>query len=260
MEPEETMSHLRALARTMGIVDIGAADADAWNDGVIPEGKRPKDVMTSCRSVVVMGIPLQKTVLDTAPSIYYSHLYSVVNSSLDIAAERIALELNILGHDAVYVPRDGYKGIKGLRADCSAFFSHKHAAVYAGMGSFGTNGLVLTERHGPRMWFVSVLTSAELPCGKPTEKSLCIRCSLCVRSCPSGAISPDGSVDSTRCLDHNEELAKRGVSPCGRCVAVCPIGSIASAPPSDRGRTTISGYVLRRNLNNRHAYRTTVQR
>ena len=73
MEPEETMSHLRALARTMGIVDIGAADADAWNDGVIPEGKRPKDVMTSCRSVVVMGIPLQKTVLDTAPSISREH-------------------------------------------------------------------------------------------------------------------------------------------------------------------------------------------
>ena len=244
MEPDETMTRLKALARALGIVDIGAANADAWNDGRVPEGKRPKDIMTSCRSVVVMGIPLQKTILYTAPSVYYSHLYSVVNSSLDSAAERMALELSILGHDAVYIPRDGYKGIKGLRADCSAFFSHKHAAVYAGMGSFGMNGLVLTERHGPRIRFVSVLTSAELPCGEPTEKSLCTRCGLCARSCPSGAISPGGNFDKRICLDHNEDLARKGISPCGRCVAACPIGSMASAPPSDKGRTTISGYVL----------------
>lgn len=244
MKPEETLTRIMELARSMGIVDVGVASAEAWEDGTIPIGKRPKDIMTSCESAIVLGIPIQKTVSDTAPSIYYSHLYSVINSSLDSAAERIALELNILGHDAVYIPRDGYKGIKGLRANNSAFFSHKHAAFYAGMGSFGMNGLILTREHGPRIRFVTVLTSAELPCDGPSGKTLCANCGRCARECPSGAISTDWKVDATRCLDCNEDMARKGISPCGICVAACPIGDVGSAPPSEEGRTNISSYTL----------------
>ena len=252
VEPEETLTKLKSVARSLGIVDVGVASASAWEDGRAVEGKRPKDVMTSCRSVIVLSIPLQATVLDTAPSIYYSHLYSTVNSSLDLAAERLALELSILGHDAVYVPRDGYKGIRGLRKENSAFFSHKLAAYYAGMGAFGMNGLILTGRHGPRMRLVSVLTSAELPSGNPLSDALCTGCGLCAEACPAGAIGELG-IDAARCLDCNEGLSSKGISPCGRCVAACPVGTARSAPPSEKGRASISAYRLRRHLNNCHA-------
>ncbi len=244
MDPEETLDNLRTIARFLGIVDVGVASADAWDDGRAIEGKRPKDIMPSCKTVVVLGIPLQKTIVDTAPSIYYSHLYSVVNNSLDQAAERIALELNILGYDAVYTPRDGYRGIKGLRMNNDSMFSQKLSAYYAGMGTFGMNGLILTEKHGPRMRFVSVLTSADLPCQNPMSDTLCTECGLCAEACPSGAISDDWRIDVNKCLDCNEELAKKGISPCGRCVSSCPIGSVKSAPPSEKAKASISKYVI----------------
>ncbi len=244
MEPEETLAHLKTIARSMGVVDIGVASADAWNDGRAVEDKRPKEIMTSCRSVVVIGIPLQKTIVDTAPSLYYNHLYKVVNDSLDIAAERIALELNILGHDAIYTPRDGYSGIKGLRMNNDSFFAQKLSAYYAGLGTFGLNGLILTKKHGPRMRFVSVLTSAVLPYDHPLSDELCTECGLCARICPSGAISMDWKIDVDKCLECNEELAKKGISPCGRCVAACPIGSMKSSPPSEKAKASISRYVI----------------
>lgn len=252
MDSEEVMGRIRDVARSMGIADISVASADAWGDD--PEGRSPKDLMSSCRSVIVIGIPLPKTITDTAPSSYYSHLYSVVNSSLDNASERIALELGMLGFDAIYVPRDGYKGIKGLRACMGSFFSHKQAAYYAGMGSYGINGLVLTEKYGPRIRFSSVLTSAEIPSDAPSEKELCIKCGRCAENCPAKAIS-DGKIDRSACLDRNEELSKHGISPCGKCMAVCPIGNIKTAPMSQKGRDNVARFVYRRNLYNSNRHR-----
>ena len=240
----------------MGIVDIAVADADAW--GMTADGRSPKDIMTSCRSVIVIGIPLQKTITDTAPSVYYSHLYSTVNASLDNASERIALELGILGYDAVYIPRDGYKGIRGLRACMGSMFSHKQAAYYAGIGTYGMNGLILTENHGPRIRFSSVLTSAALPPDSPLRKELCIGCGKCASACPANAIA-DGRINRDVCLDRNEELGKHGISPCGRCMSACPIGNIKSAPPSERGLENMKRFVYRRNLYKTDNYRMNVK-
>ncbi len=252
VESEDVLRQIREVARSLGITDVAAASADAWGED--PEGRSPRDLMSSCRSVVVIGIPLPKTITDTAPSSYYSHLYSAVNSSLDSASERIALELGSLGFDAIYVPRDGYKGIKGLRACMGSFFSHKQAAYYAGMGTYGMNGLLLTEKHGPRIRFTSVLTSADLPAGAPMDRNLCIKCGKCIASCPAEAIS-DGKIDSNACLDRNEELGRHGISPCGRCIAVCPIGNIKSAPMSEKGLKNVARFVYRRNLYNSNNYR-----
>ncbi|MGE0014601.1 MAG: hypothetical protein AB7S83_00165 [Candidatus Methanomethylophilaceae archaeon] len=58
------------------------------------------------------------------------------------------------------------------------------------------NGSVLTEEYGPGIRPVTVLTDAVLPQGRVTEKQVCSRCRLCVRSCParalSGSLYPEG--------------------------------------------------------------------
>ena len=110
MDPEGLWRTLVDTARGMGIIDISAAPADGWDtdplvSSRIGKGHRPKDIMPNARSVVVIGVPVQKSIVDTAPSIYYNHLYSVVNGLLDQASERIALELNALGHRAIYAGR-----------------------------------------------------------------------------------------------------------------------------------------------------------
>ena len=252
MEGDSISGRIAEVCRGLGIHDIGVADAGMWEtdplvSSRIGRGGRPRDLMPDARSVVVIGIPIQRTVLDTAPSILYNHLYNTVNTMLDQAAERIALELISMGHHAVAIPRDGYLGLAGLRGDPSAFFSHRHAAYLAGMGTFGYNNMLLTERYGPRIRLASIVTSAKLPAGFPMDRQLCTGCRRCVRECPVNAVTdagyPVGITEKQRCVEISASLAAKGVSPCGRCIAVCPIGDDRCPSPTKEAIDLIRSYV-----------------
>ncbi|MDR0198281.1 MAG: epoxyqueuosine reductase [Methanomassiliicoccaceae archaeon] len=234
---------IRSLARSLGIVDIGVAGTGAWDTDelvsrVIPKDERPLSLMRGSRSVVVIGIPMQMSILATAPSAYYSEHYRTVNSMLDHAAQRIAMELQIEGHAAAFVSRDGYQGIEGLRKDASSFFSHRHAAYLAGLGTFGVSNMLLTEKNGPRIRFTSVITTAELIHNGPSKVQLCTRCMRCGNECPENAVAagmyPNDITDKQRCVEYSAILRAEGRSPCGRCIFVCPVGKDLDDPlPTD---------------------------
>lgn len=251
MGPEGLRESIRTLLRNNGIVDFGVADATAWDsDSLVSSrintGCRPRDIMPGARSVIVFGIPIQNTILDTAPSIYYNHLYGVVNNMLDQVGERVVLELLALGHHAVYIPRDGYHGIVGLKQRQDSFFSHRHSAYLAGLGNFGYNNMLLTSKNGPRIRFTSVITNAELPCDSPITERICIGCRKCTKVCPVSAVPdchyPEGVVDKKLCLGNSEKLAKEGISPCGRCIAVCPVGVDRIIGPTEEAVSRIRLY------------------
>ena len=230
----ELTERIVSLARSLGIVDIGIARAGAWDDDalvskIIPKDERPKALMRNSRSVIAIGIPMQRAILATAPSVYYFEHYKTVNSMLDHAAQRIAMELNNMGYDAMFVSRDGYQGIEGLRKDPSSFFSHRHSAYLAGLGSFGVNNMLLTKKNGPRIRFVSVITTAELNYNGPIKEQLCIKCMKCRKECPDDAVAsgmyPNNITDKKRCVERSATLRNEGRSPCGRCIYVCPVGT-----------------------------------
>lgn len=246
------LDRIRKITMDMGIVVFGTADTELWNSDplvniAVPIEKRPQSIMPGGKSVIVIGIPVQSSILDTAPSIYYSELYRVVNGMLDSAAQRIVLELGNLGNKAVFIPRDGYHGIIGLQKDPSSFFSHKHAAYLAGLGTFGVNNTILTKTNGPRIRFTSVITDAVLPSNGPMKEDLCIRCLRCTAVCPVNAIGddvyPQSRIDKTACVGRSSELAKKGISPCGFCIRVCPVGTDRTAPPTDAAIKMIQSYI-----------------
>ncbi|MCL1984726.1 MAG: 4Fe-4S binding protein [Methanomassiliicoccaceae archaeon] len=253
MGREALMNAIRSTARSLGIVDIGVANAEAWEtDGlvgtIIPENEHPSSMLEGSRSVIVIGIPVSRAILATAPSSYYSEHYRTINSMLDHASQRIAMELEIEGHTAAFVSRDGYQGIEGLRKNASSFFSHRHAAYLAGMGTFGISNMLITKKNGPRMRFTSVITTAELPYGGPLKEGLCTECMRCVSECPQNAVVPEGYptgiTQKQRCVEYSAILRSKGCSPCGRCIFVCPVGEdINGHLPADETIKHIQTYI-----------------
>lgn len=210
----------------------GFAPADRWDTPLfepwVPKPFRPKALFPGARSVIVIGIPVSLPVVDTAPSIYYHELYKTVNTLLDTGGYRIATFLSGQNIPSVWIPRDGYGSIDVLIENPVAFFSHRHAAYLAGLGTFGVNNVLLTPEYGPRVRFASIFTTAELPPDPVMEQPLCTRCMKCVRACPVHAIPgesyPEGLTGKKQCALRSQALLKRHISPCGMCIRVCPVG------------------------------------
>jgi len=194
----------------------------------IPEEFWPQSIYPEAKTVIVIGLPVQLPILETAPSIYYHELYKTVNAALDSKAYELSNFLIFRGYPSIYLPRDAYGDIDVLLEKPFAFFSHKHAAYLAGLGSFGQNNVLLTPEYGPRVRFTSIFTTAKIEGDPIKNESLCTKCLACVNECPVNAIKKEGDfpppVDKIKCAQRSKKLRKEYRSPCGICIKVCPVG------------------------------------
>jgi len=113
----------------------------------------------------------------------------------------------------------------------------KDAAVKAGLGIIGKNNLLVTPRYGPRVRLTAIFTDAEIEPDKEISEDFCSNCNLCIKSCPTGALSENGFTRD-KCIaefDPSEEMLKlqrkkvRYVTKytrlqCRICMDVCPVG------------------------------------
>lgn len=118
-------------------------------------------------------------------------------------------------------------------------FSHKMAATRAGLGWIGKTDLLITHEFGPRVRLASILLDSEIQkAGTPIDKSECGNCTVCVENCPAFAANGkswdigtdrDEFFDAFKCRKKCRELSRihlnEDISLCGRCVALCPVGS-----------------------------------
>lgn len=85
-----------------------------------------------------------------------------------------------------------------------ADFSQRHAAVAAGLGTFGRHNLVVHPRFGTRIGLAALITDLELESDAELEQDLCIHCDLCVKNCPGNALAEAGRTDIGKCIKHSQ--------------------------------------------------------
>lgn len=120
--------------------------------------------------------------------------------------------------------------------------SDRAFAQQAGLGWIGRNAMLIDPVHGS--WFLIgiLLTSLENDLQPEEITDRCGQCTLCVEACPTDAILPGRTVDSSLCISH-ATIEQRGpmseparshlegnLFGCDICQEVCPWN--ASPPPS----------------------------
>jgi len=218
------------FCRDRGVDLVGFAPVERWDEaGEVPPEFRPRAIWPPAKTVIAMGLEIPLPIVETTPSVVHMEMYKTANAELDQLAYDLTRYLNRLGHASFFFPRDGYGSMRALRENNCAAFAHIPAARYAGLGTIGASHNLLTPEFGPRVRFVSVFTSAEIPPDPMIEKDLCIKCEACAKCCPKKAIRMRadrvvGDYDDQACLEMAEELVARRCFPCGICTKVCPIG------------------------------------
>lgn len=133
------------------------------------------------------------------------------------------------------------EGIEGFRFRMlvdSAPLPEKILAQRAGLGFIGKNSLLIHPELGSYLFIGCIVTNLELS-GLDPMKSRCGDCRICLESCPSAALRPNGLVDARRCLsyltiEHEGEFNPRQESlldfqlfGCDLCQAYCPFNQEA---------------------------------
>jgi epoxyqueuosine reductase len=192
---------------------VGIAPVERFEHA--PEGHRPGDLLPGAKSVISMGTRInkgpqlvqQRALRDRSyrhAAFSYRWLgYGLINMYVnDRAALLVTRLLEEEGYASLPIVGSGVEDARHMMAA----FSNRHAAVAAGLGEIGWNGLCLTPENGPRQRFVSVITTALLdPDPMYQGPRLCDpeRCSeagggrpVCVGVCPLNLFSKHERVEA----------------------------------------------------------------
>lgn len=117
----------------------------------------------------------------------------------------------------------------------SAPVAERYWALKAGIGKKGCNGSVITEKAGALCFLAEVVCTLEIESDTPSDRK-CEGCMQCVKACPTGALSDNGTIDARRCIsyltiehkgdwDESQREIMNGrcyAFGCDECVRVCP--------------------------------------
>ena len=267
LDQELTRRVKRSARDELGARLVGVASVDRFAGA--PRGHHPTDFLPQCRAVVVLGMPIVRGLMrwgefmahseivpETAPvpgdgdkhqwqplRALQMHVerrcaYEAINDDLQTMSLRLACFIEEHGHEAMYLPTTfgsthswNHAGPNPVRA--FGPFSHRHAAVAAGLGNFGKSNLFLAPRYGPRVRLVSVLTGAPLVPDPMCDPHVCLdKCDQCVTHCPAGAfgqmvefrVGGQAQVMAKFDIEKCRDYYNRGVRRCnGECMTACPL-------------------------------------
>jgi len=247
---------IKRIALREGASKVGIASVESFAGA--PNGYAPADFIPDAKSVISFGVRLLDAAVErdrlfmnsqmipeelrmpVQEYIYETVAYGMVNVLLDRIGLLIALFLEKCGYPSMCFPATYdtyYESLMSKIPNFQAFFSHRHAAVRAGLGEFGLNNLVLTPEYGPRIRLNSVITSIQLEPDPIIGEKLCAReCALCLEACALCVDNPSTNILAPKenlnwseiWLDPPSVTDKHACASgrcAGECIRVCPVGS-----------------------------------
>ena len=222
--PDALTSRILRHAGDSGIDLVGITSAEPFvRNGVIRD---PKELLPGARSIVVSGFFMKGEELcppaePGRPTGRFSSAYSVRAYTAMEAHYYEIIRRGLAREGFAAVLNDEYR------------LPDKLAAIRAGLGRYGKNSVILTDKFGSCIMFATVVTDAPLePTGTALEGDPCGRCDLCLRSCPTNAFPAPYKISRKLCItnwlwglpaprDLREKQANR-LFGCGECVRMCP--------------------------------------
>lgn len=247
----EVWPELERIARAEGVVHFGASNLPDEHAALFAD-------WIARGHHASMSYLAKNAAVRAAPSERLPWARSVVSILVPYPSERPHAEPNALSrHVSRYALGDDYHdvldrilrrfeealpGVKSWRYVDTGPLSDRAYAAQAGLGWIGKNGMLIHEQDGSYFFIGTLVTALENDIGAATVADRCGTCTHCLDACPTDAILPDRTLDSSRCISYatiehrgplDEHVATHlegNAFGCDICQEVCPWNR-APAPP-----------------------------
>ncbi|HAK45139.1 MAG TPA: (Fe-S)-binding protein [Spirochaeta sp.] len=199
-----------------------------WVD---PKHLLPGDMLKGAQSVICYYLPFNPEIPksnrgERLASREWVDTYVETNKLIDVINEKLKNYLAAEGYACETTPATHNFDPKVL----ISYWSHRHLAYIAGLGTFGLNNMLITDE-GTAGRFGSCVTNLKLTPGKRPDGENCLykakgTCGVCAKKCVNGALTTDG-FDRFKCYDmclENDAANNIGTlaDVCGKCIAGMP--------------------------------------
>jgi len=212
---QELKDEIKEYGMKLGASKIGVASLDRFS--MAPNGLEPRYYLPEAESVIVIALAIPRTIgkiwgtyreggKTIGPYMWYG--FGHLNWQLSDIAANLSRFIEKNGYEALPFPPTGFP----YRYFNIGDFSHRHAAVAAGLGEFGWNRLLLTPEFGAFQRIVSIVTNAPLEADemyngpKLCDRKMCGE--ICVNVCPMEALHGETKCEIGRRVFRYAELSE----------------------------------------------------
>lgn len=202
MTDKKLTDAVKATARHLGAELVGIAPVERFEHA--PLMLSPRGLLPMSRSVVVIATCYLDASLELMEKEYQLHNFDLygqnqsgtgMNGRLNSIAFHVARFLEKHRHRSLPLPASNiwrFRPYKDVPHPFAPDLVHRYAAVAAGLGEIGWNGLFTSPEYGPRTRVNSIITEAPLvPTPMYDGPALCDKCMACVKYCPTKALSEE---------------------------------------------------------------------
>ncbi len=209
MEKTSFKAAIEAAAKEIGIDMIGFA-SKARFEGVDPQ-HNPFSIFPEGKTVIMVGKRICRGALRGVEEGTNFGDYALFGKNwledefLSIACYDLVRMIEDNGWEACPLfPNPSELGPQGVavaegRPEPNVYPDFDYAAVAAGLGEIGLNGIFLSPKFGSRQRFHMIITDAEIEETPLFEGKICDGCGKCAEICPLGAIDAKNTVEINVC-------------------------------------------------------------
>lgn len=211
-------------ADLVGICELNGLWVYAYVNNDVTDEHTPMEIPDEYRYAIAMAIEMDYEYVQTSPAGGASAATGLAYSKMAFVAGLLAQFIRSLGYKAIPCGNDTALSIP--------------IAIEAGLGELGRNGILVTEKLGPRVRLCKVFTDLPLIPDEPRffgVEEFCRICMKCAEDCPSRAIPYGEKTAEAPTVSNNPGVLKWAIDPeqcfkwwaangadCANCIRVCP--------------------------------------
>lgn len=232
-DPAAVTKKIKWAARFFGAALVGVCELDQrWLYSHVSNdltGERlPLEFPDECLYVIAIAVEMDHALIQTSPT-------GGAAAATGLGYAKMAFVAGLLAH---FIRNLGYKAIPCGNDTALSI----PIAIEAGLGELGRNGLLVTEKFGPRVRICKVFTDLPLVPDQPHffgVEELCRKCMKCAEDCPSRAIPFGEKTTEALTISNNPGVLKWAINPeqcfkywianrmdCSNCIRVCPFNQV----------------------------------